>query len=142
MSNKLVTEELIVAADPVFCQNLDDSTASTGAIDMSGYEAAVFLINVGATGSVCAVDAKIEEADDPLDEDPWSDVDGLETTTMVGLDEVIVRVEVRESAIAKQYIRMTVETSDGAADICVIALGARPKTGPGVDLISEETKVF
>ena len=62
MYTEQLSQALSIAAAPIHAQTLNNASAQTGAVDMTKLRRALFLLDVGTTGSGFSVTAKLQES--------------------------------------------------------------------------------
>jgi hypothetical protein len=113
----------------------DDTTANTGAIDMSKFHEVMFILQVGATD--ITVDAKLQE-DSDSGFGSASDISGKAIGQASATDDNkvwIINLKSDELTPSKRYARMLITVGDGTsgAYTSAVALGMRPRFGPASD---------
>lgn len=114
-------------------QTANNTTKTTGNVDLSKFHEAAFILLVGAIDST--VDFKLQESADGSSN--WSDVSGKAITQLSGSDDskqVLVNLKAEELAAGKRYVRGLVTLGNGTSQtICAVALGLKPHFGPAAD---------
>jgi hypothetical protein len=110
------------------------STKKSGAVDMTRFRKALFLVGVGAFGASATVDAKIQESVDTTDGN-FTDVTGGAVTQLVaaGGDNRIVILEIGAGSLSagKKFTRVVVTVGTAATLVTAFALGADAAQKPG-----------
>ena len=126
MYTEQLSQALSVAGAPIHAQTLNNASAQTGAVDMQKFHRALFLLDVGTTGSGFSVTAKLQES---ADNSTWFDLAGSTITAVVATSKVVTleaRAEQLTSTVSppRRYLRCVVsETAGQAVVVCVLPLG-------------------
>ncbi len=110
------------------------STTKTGAVDMTKYRRALFLVAVGVFGSSATVDAKLQESVDTTDGN-FTDVSGGAVTQLLaaGGNNRIVTLEIDAEKLTagKKFTRVAVTVGTAASLVTAIPLGIDAVQKPG-----------
>jgi hypothetical protein len=110
------------------------SVKKSGAVDMTKFRKALFIVGVGAFGASATVDAKIQESVDTTDGN-FTDVSGGAITQLVaaGGDNRIAILEIGAGSLTsgKKYTRVVVTVGTAATLVAAFALGVEAAQKPG-----------
>lgn len=110
------------------------SVKKSGAVDMTKFRKAMFIVGVGAFGASATVDAKIQESVDTTDGN-FTDVTGGAITQLAaaGGDNRIALLEIAAGSLTagKKYTRVVVTVGTAATLVTAFALGVEAAQKPG-----------
>jgi hypothetical protein len=121
---------VVATTDPA---NINGSTVTSDAVDMSKYHEALFIILLGAVDA--AITAKLQEAS--TSGGSYSDISGKAITALGGSDDnkqVVINLKSSELTPSKSFVKLSITSASGTTNIVgSVALGMRPRFGPGSD---------
>ncbi len=129
--------ERIAVVGKVSPANHNNSTVNTDYIDMSKFHEAMFILLLGAAGSIdSTIDFLVRESTDTSDTGGQT-VTGKTITQFAGTDDTkiaIVNVKSEELTTTYRYLRGRATVGNGTTNIiAVVALGLKPRFAPGTD---------
>ncbi|MFO0929154.1 MAG: hypothetical protein U0736_19380 [Gemmataceae bacterium] len=114
-------------------QTANNTTKTTGNIDLSKFHEAAFVLLVGTIDST--VDFKLQESADGST--GWADISGKGITQLTATDDnkqVLVNLKAEELSTGKRYVRGLATLGNGTSQaLCAVALGVKPRFGPASD---------
>jgi hypothetical protein len=90
------------------------ATTTSTAVDMAGYDAAAFIIPIGASAANGVVTAKLQQSSDDGSTDGYSDIEGSSVTKTNGDNTELVIDIVKPG---KRYLKCIVVTATGNSEI-------------------------
>lgn len=111
--------------------NLNNSTATSDAVDMSKFDEAIFILIAGAIDNT--VDFKLEQSDASGFGSGVSDVTGKAITQETGGDDDNKQwvINLKAEEMTKRYVRASVTVGNGTTNIAgLVGLGLRPRYAP------------
>jgi hypothetical protein len=129
--------ERVAVVGKVSPANHNNSTVNTDYVDMSKFHEAMFVLLLGAAGSIdSTIDFLVRESTDTSDTGGQT-VSGKTITQFSGTDDTkvaVVNVKAAELSSGYRYLRGRATVGNGTTNIiAVVALGMKPRFGPGSD---------
>src|SRR5436305_799366 len=133
MYTEQMSQALSIAAAPVHPQTINNATQTTGAVDLSKFHRALFVVDIGAVVNGGSVTAKLQESPDNVS---WFDLAGGAASANTASSKVIT-LECRADQLTattsppRRYVRCSVaETGGQNVVVCAIPLGGEAVQKP------------
>lgn len=133
MYTEQLSQALSIAAAPIHPASIGVGTADTGGIDMSKFERAIFLLDVGVFGASATVDMKLQES---ADGSSYSDLPGsgaaLSQLAAAGGNNRLASLEARAGQLSpgKRYLRARVTVGTAATQLACLPLASQADYQP------------
>ncbi|HYV40100.1 MAG TPA: hypothetical protein VE988_30720 [Gemmataceae bacterium] len=121
---------VVATTDPA---NINNSTVTSDAVDMSKFHEALFIIILGAVDA--AITAKLQES--ATAGGSYSDISGKAITALGGTDDnkqVVINLKSSEMTPSKSFVKLSITCANGTTNIVgSVAIGMKPRFGPASD---------
>lgn len=131
MMTEQLSQALVLPANPVSPQTLNNSTQKTGAVDMSKVHRALFIVAIGSVAGGGSLSIKLQESVDTTDGN-FTDLTGG-AATAVATSTKLVTLEARADQLSagKRYLRAVLTETGTQNVVCAcVAIGGEAVQKP------------